>query len=136
MKSPLHSVHAPKPIGPYTQAIRANDFVFISGQIAIDPETGKLVGKDAAEQASQVLKNLRAILTAAGLSFEEVVKTTIYLRSMDDFTSVNSIYSDAFEKDPPARSTVAVAGLPMNALVEVDVIAMRRPASGANDNVG
>jgi len=136
MKSPLHSVHAPQPIGPYTQAIRANDFVFISGQIAIDPETGKLVGKDAAEQASQVLKNLRAILTAAGLNFEEVVKTTIYLKNMDDFAKVNEVYSEAFDKDPPARSTVAVAGLPMNALVEIDVIAMRRPVGGGNDNIG
>ena len=76
MKSPLHSVHAPKPIGPYTQAMRAGDFVFISGQIGIDPADGKITGKDAVEQAAQALKNIRAILTAAGLSFAEVVKTT------------------------------------------------------------
>ncbi|HEX6792087.1 MAG TPA: RidA family protein [Candidatus Krumholzibacteria bacterium] len=130
MKSPLHSVHAPQPIGPYTQAIRAGDFVFLSGQIAIDPATGKLEGKDAAEQTAQVLKNVRAILTAAGLSFNEVVKTTIFLKTMDDFAKVNKAYEEHFEKDPPARSTVAVAGLPMNALVEIEVIAMRRP-SGA-----
>ena len=129
MKSPLHSVHAPQPIGPYTQAIRANDFVFLSGQIAIDPATGKLVGNDVAEQASQVLKNIKAILTAAGLTFDEVVKTTIFLRNMDDFAKVNDVYSESFDKDPPARSTVAVAGLPMNALVEIEVIAMRRPSS-------
>jgi len=127
MKSPLYSVHAPQPIGPYTQAIRANDFVFLSGQIAIDPATGKLAGKDAAEQATQVLKNIRAILTAAGLTFDEVVKTTIFLKSMDDFAKVNEVYGHAFEVDPPARSTVAVAALPMNALVEIEVIAMRRP---------
>jgi 2-iminobutanoate/2-iminopropanoate deaminase len=130
MKSPLHSVHAPQPIGPYTQAIRANDFVFLSGQIAIDPTTGKLVGNDAAEQASQVLKNIKAILTAAGLTFDEVVKTTIFLRNMDDFAKVNAVYGESFEVDPPARSTIAVAGLPMNALVEIEVVAMRRPSAG------
>jgi len=130
MKSPLHSVHAPQPIGPYTQAIRAHDFVFLSGQIALDPASGKLVGKDAAEQATQVLKNIKAILTAAGLTFEEVVKTTIFLTSLDDFTKVNEVYSRHFEVDPPARSTVAVAALPMKALVEIEVIAMRRPNAG------
>jgi len=128
MKSPLHSVHAPQPIGPYTQAIRANDFVFLSGQIAIDPATGALTGNNAAEQATQVLKNIKAILTAAGLTFEEVVKTTIFLKNMDDFAKVNEVYSQSFEVDPPARSTVAVAALPMNALVEIEVIAMRRPS--------
>ena len=92
MKSPLHSVHAPQPIGPYTQAMRAGDFVFISGQIAIDPANGKLVGADAGEQAAQALKNIRAILTAAGLGFAEVVKTTIFLKSMDDFAKVNAVY--------------------------------------------
>ncbi len=129
MKSPLHSVHAPQPIGPYTQAIRANDFVFLSGQIAIDPATGKLVGDNAAEQAGQALKNIKAILTAAGLTFDEVVKTTIFLKNMDDFAKVNEVYGESFDKDPPARSTVAVAGLPMNALVEIEVVAMRRPNS-------
>ena len=127
MKSPLHSVHAPQPIGPYTQAMRAGDFIFISGQIAIDPAHGKLVGDDAAEQAAQVLKNIRAILTAAGLGFAEVVKTTIFLKNMDDFAKVNGVYEESFDKDPPARSTVGVAALPMNALVEIEVIAMRRP---------
>jgi 2-iminobutanoate/2-iminopropanoate deaminase len=129
MKSPLHSVHAPQPIGPYTQAIRAGDFVFLSGQIALDPATGKLAGNDAAEQAAQVLKNIKAILTAAGLTFDEVVKTTIFLKSMDDFAKVNEVYGEFFDKDPPARSTVSVAALPMNALVEIEVIAMRRPSA-------
>jgi len=129
MKSPLHSVHAPQPIGPYTQAMRAGDFVFISGQIAIDPAHGKLVGKDASEQAAQALKNIRAILTAAGLGFPEVVKCTLFLKNMDDFAKVNAVYEEHFDKDPPARSTVAVAALPMNALVEIEVIAMRRPMS-------
>jgi len=129
MKSPLHSVHAPQPIGPYTQAIRAGDFVFLSGQIALHPATGKLAGNDAAEQAAQVLKNIKAILTAAGLTFDEVVKTTIFLKSMDDFAKVNEVYGEFFDKDPPARSTVSVAALPMNALVEIEVIAMRRPSA-------
>jgi 2-iminobutanoate/2-iminopropanoate deaminase len=128
LKSPLHSVHAPQPIGPYTQAMRAGDFVFLSGQIAIDPASGKLVGKDAAEQATQALKNIRAILTAAGLSFNEVVKTTIFLKNMDDFAKVNGLRG-ALRQGPAARSTVAVTALPMNALVEIEVIAMRRPAT-------
>jgi len=129
MKSPLHSVHAPQPIGPYTQAIRAGDFVFLSGQIALDPATGKLAGNNAAEQAAQVVKNIKAILTAAGLTFDEVVKTTIFLKNMDDFAKVNEVYGEFFDKDPPARSTVSVAALPMNALVEIEVIAMRRPSA-------
>lgn len=131
MKSPLHSVHAPKPIGPYTQAMRAGDFVFISGQIGIDPALGKITGQDAAAQAEQVLKNIRAILTAAGLTAEHVVKTTIFLASMDDFGAVNDVYGDFFHEDPPARSTVQVARLPMDALVEIEVIAMRRPTTSA-----
>ena len=129
MKSPLHSVHAPEPIGPYTQAMRAGDFVFISGQIGIDPAVGKITGKDAAEQTTQCLKNIRAILTAAGLNASHVVKSTIFLASMNDFAKVNDAYGEFFKDDPPARSTVAVAGLPMSALVEIEVIAMRRPGS-------
>lgn len=131
MKSPLHSVHAPRPIGPYSQAMRAGDFVFLSGQIGIDPETGKLAGKNAAEQAEQVLKNIRAILTAAGLTVDHVVKTTIFLANIDDFGAVNEVYGDFFHSDPPARSTLQAARLPMNALVEIEVIAMRRPQAQA-----
>ena len=123
MKSPLHSDHAPKPIGPYTQAIRAGDFVFLSGQIGIDPTVGKITASGAADQATQALKNIRAILTAAGLNASHVVKTTIFLANMDDFAKVNDAYGEFFEDDPPARSTVAVAKLPMNALVEIDMIA-------------
>jgi len=111
--------------------MRAGDFVFISGQIAIDPETGKLTGKNAAAQAEQVLKNIRAILTAAGLTPELVVKTTIYLANIDDFAAVNEVYGDFFHDDPPARSTLQAARLPMDALVEIDVIAMRRPQTKA-----
>jgi 2-iminobutanoate/2-iminopropanoate deaminase len=127
MKSPLHSDHAPTPIGPYTQAIRAGDFVFLSGQIGIDPAVGKITASGAADQATQALKNIRAILTAAGLNASHVVKTTIFLANMDDFAKVNDAYGEFFEDDPPARSTVAVTKLPMNALVEIEAIAMRRP---------
>ena len=127
MKSPLHSDHAPKPIGPYTQAIRAGDFVFLSGQIGIDPAVGTITASGAADQATQAMKNIRAILTAAGLNSSHVVKTTIFLASMDDFAKVNEAYGEFFDDDPPARSTVAVSKLPMNALVEIEAIAMRRP---------
>lgn len=129
MKSPLHSVHAPKPIGPYSQAIRAGDFVFLSGQIGIDPEAGKITAKDAVGQTTQALKNIRAILTAAGLSAEHVVKTTIFLSDMNDFAVVNEAYGEFFHDDPPARSTVQVARLPMDAKVEIEAIAMRRPVT-------
>jgi 2-iminobutanoate/2-iminopropanoate deaminase len=131
MKSPLHSVHAPEPIGPYTQAIRAGDFIFISGQIGIDPTVGKITAKDAVGQTTQALKNIRAILTAAGLSPEDVVKTTLFLADMNDFAAVNEAYGEMFHDDPPARSTVQVARLPMDAKVEIEVIAMRRPATSA-----
>jgi len=131
MKSPLHSVHAPEPIGPYTQAIRAGDFIFISGQIGIDPTVGKITAQDAVGQTTQALKNIRAILTAAGLSPEDVVKTTLFLADMNDFAAVNEAYGEMFHDDPPARSTVQVARLPMDAKVEIEVIAMRRPATSA-----
>ena len=127
MKSPLHSVHAPKPIGPYSQAIRAGDFVFLSGQIGIDPTVGKITADDAVGQTTQALKNIRAILTAAGLTPEHVVKTTIFLSDMDDFSAVNEAYGEFFHDDPPARSTVEVSRLPMDAKVEIEAIAMRRP---------
>jgi 2-iminobutanoate/2-iminopropanoate deaminase len=131
MKSPLHSVHAPQPIGPYSQAIRAGDFVFLSGQIGIDPAVGKITAKDAVGQATQALKNIRAILTAAGLTPEHVIKTTIFLADMNDFAAVNEAYGEFFPDDPPARSTVQVARLPMDAKVEIEAIAMRRPATSA-----
>ena len=127
MKSALHSAHAPNPIGPYSQAMRAGDFVFISGQIGIDPGSGKITGKTAAEQTRQTLQNIRAILTAAGITADHVIKTTIFLANIDDFKSVNDAYGEYFHDNPPARSTVQVAKLPMNALVEIEAIAMRRP---------
>ncbi len=114
---------APAPIGPYSQAVRAGALLFCSGQIPIDPATGELVPGDVAAQSLQVMKNLEAVLEAAGLRFANVVKTTIFLVDMADFGAVNAVYGEAFGNVPPARSTVAVAALPRNARVEIDAIA-------------
>jgi 2-iminobutanoate/2-iminopropanoate deaminase len=116
---------APAPIGPYSQAILAGNELFCSGQIAIDPATGELTGSDAATQTEQVLKNIGAILEAAQLSYANVVKTTIFLIDMNDFTSVNEVYAKFFDSSKPARSTVAVAALPKGARVEIEAIAKK-----------
>lgn len=121
----IRTDNAPAPIGPYSQAILAGNELFCSGQIAIDPATGELTGNDAAAQAEQVLKNLGAVLQAAGMHFSNVVKTTIYLVDMNDFAAVNTVYAKAFDESKPARSTVAVAALPKGALVEIDAIAKK-----------
>ena len=123
MKQIISTDKAPGAIGPYSQAVRAGDFLFCSGQIAIDPETGKLIEGDVAAQTRQVMENLRAVLEAAGMDFSHVVKTTIFLSSMDHFATVNEIYGSYFPSDPPARATVAVATLPKNVDVEIEVIA-------------
>ncbi len=120
---PIRSQAAPAPIGPYSQAVRAGKELFCSGQIALDPATGELSGANAAEQAEQALRNLRAVLQAAGMDFANVVKTTIYLVTMDDFASVNTVYAQHFGESKPARTTVAVSGLPKGGLVEIDAIA-------------
>jgi 2-iminobutanoate/2-iminopropanoate deaminase len=117
------TLHAPAPIGPYSQAILAGKELFCSGQVAIDPATGELVGGDASAQARRALDNLGAVLTAAGFTFHDVVKTTIYLIDMNDFAAVNAVYESCFGASKPARSTVAVAGLPKGARVEIDCIA-------------
>ena len=114
---------APAAIGPYSQAIRSNGLLFISGQIPIDPENGELIKGDAGEQAERVLKNLQAILEAAGMGLEHVVKTTLYLKSLGNFEKVNSIYKRYFPNNPPARSTIEVSGLPKNAEIEIEAIA-------------
>jgi 2-iminobutanoate/2-iminopropanoate deaminase len=114
---------APAPIGPYSQAIRSGAELYCSGQIPIDPQTGELVGGDAAAQAERTLQNLGAVLTAAGRTFADVVKTTIYLVDIDDFASVNAVYEKYFDAVKPARSTVAVAALPKSARIEIDCIA-------------
>ncbi|MCB0826839.1 MAG: RidA family protein [Armatimonadetes bacterium] len=120
-----HTDNAPAAIGPYSQAIEASGtMVFCSGQIPLLPD-GTLLSGSVAEQTEQVMKNIDAVLTGMGLSFGNVVKTTIFLSSMDHFATVNEIYGKAFPSDPPARSTVAVAGLPKNVDVEIEVIAMR-----------
>jgi len=124
MAQTIRSDKAPAPIGPYSQAILAGDHVFCSGMIALDPQSGELVGSDAAAQADQALKNLGAVLTAAGMSYADVVKTTVFLIDMNDFAAVNAVYAKYFDASKPARSTVAVAGLPKGARVEVDAIAV------------
>ena len=123
MRYLVESSEAPKAIGPYSQGIKAGGFVFVSGQVALDPATGAMVGGDVAAQTERVLKNLQAIVEAAGSDLERVVKATVYLRSMADFAAMNEVYARYFKTEPPARATVAVAGLPKDALVEIDVIA-------------
>jgi len=121
---PILSKDAPAPIGPYSQAIRAGRFLFCSGQVGLDPATGKFAGDDVATQTRQAMKNLGAVLEAGGATFADVVKTTIFLVDMNDFATVNEAYGESFKgAAPPARSTVAVAALPRGARVEIDVIA-------------
>ena len=115
---------APRAIGPYSQAIRAGGFLFLSGQVALDPRTGQLVGSDIKQQTRQVLENVRAILEAAGSSLRQVVKCTVFLADMNDFGPLNEEYGSFFQDQPPARTTVQVAKLPRGALVEIDVIAL------------
>jgi 2-iminobutanoate/2-iminopropanoate deaminase len=114
----------PKAIGPYSQAVRANGFVFLSGQIPIDPKTQQVVEGDAAAQTERVLENLKAVVEAAGSSIQRVVKTTVFLADMNDFAAMNDVYSRYFVTHPPARSTVEVARLPKNVRVEIDLIAL------------
>jgi 2-iminobutanoate/2-iminopropanoate deaminase len=127
-RSIVRTAHAPGAIGPYSQAVvvpvGGQRMVFCSGQIALDPATGQVIEGDVAAQTRQVLENLSAVLAAAGASFAQVVKTTIFLADMADFATVNAIYGERFPSEPPARSTVAVAGLPRNVRVEIDVIAV------------
>lgn len=119
---------APAAIGPYSQAIGSGDLVFCSGQIGIDPSTGALVGEDITSQTMQVLKNLRAVLAARGLDLSDIVKTTIFLTDLNDFSIVNEIYGKEFGEHKPARSTAQVAGLPRSALIEIECIAsVRKP---------
>jgi 2-iminobutanoate/2-iminopropanoate deaminase len=119
----LHTDHAPKAIGPYAQAVKANGFLFTAGQIPLDPVTMDLVDGDVAAQTERVLANLSAVLAEAGASWGDVVKTTVFLRSMDDFAAMNSVYARVLGDARPARSTVAVAGLPRNVSVEIELVA-------------
>ena len=124
MKQVILTDRGPKPIGPYSQAVRTNGFLFVSGQVALDPKFGELVGADVRQQTERVLDNLKAILEAAGVSLSHVVKTTVFLKDMNDFAAMNEIYARYFTAAPPARSTVQAARLPKDALVEIDVIAV------------
>ena len=131
MRQAISTDQAPAAIGPYSQAIRAGDTVWLSGQIPLDPRTGALVGETAAEQAEQVLHNLGAVLRAAGCSFEDVVKCTIFLADMNDFAAVNAVYATHMPTPPPARATVEVSRLPRDVRVEISAVAhspQRSPA--------
>ncbi|MEZ4231907.1 MAG: RidA family protein [Polyangiaceae bacterium] len=119
----IRTSEAPAAIGPYSQAVRSGDLLFLSGQIPLDPSSGQLVDGSVADETRRVMENLRAVLNAAGCNFEHVVKTTIYLMDMADFTQVNEVYATYFDKEPPARATVQVAGLPKGVRVEIDAIA-------------
>jgi 2-iminobutanoate/2-iminopropanoate deaminase len=115
---------APQPIGPYSQAIQAGNFLFCSGQIALDPHTGQLVGQDVETQTRQIMANLEAVLREAGCDFSHVVKTTVFLKSLADFPQLNEIYSMYFRFHSPARTTIEVSRLPKDALVEIELIAI------------
>jgi len=122
MKKIVYTNQAPEPIGPYSQAVQAGNFLFCSGQIAIDPTTGEVVSGGVKEQAVQVMKNIQHLVVAAGYTMEQIVKTTIFLRTIDDFAIVNEVYGSYFSNEnAPARETVAVVGLPKNVLVEISV---------------
>ncbi len=123
MKKIVSTKNAPAAIGPYSQAISVNGFLFTSGQIGIVPSTGNLAGDDITSQTKQVMENLKNILAEAGLSFSNVVKTTVFIQNMNDFSTVNAIYAESFGTDAPARSCVAVSSLPKGALIEIEVIA-------------
>jgi 2-iminobutanoate/2-iminopropanoate deaminase len=124
MIEPVVTDRGPKAIGPYSQAIRANGLVFLSGQIALDPKTQQLVEGGVATQAERVLENLKGIVEAAGSSLQRVVKTTVFLADMNDFAAVNEVYARYFTVHPPARSTVEVSRLPRDVRVEIDLIAL------------
>src|SRR5437899_11032738 len=124
MRDVIATKDAPQAIGPYSQAIRANGFVFVSGQVAIDPSTQQVISGDIAAQTDRVLKNLSAIRKAAGSGLEKVVRSTVFLKNMGDFAAMNEVYGRYFSTAPPTRSTVEVARLPKDVLVEVDVIAL------------
>jgi len=115
---------APAAIGPYSQAVRANGFIFASGQIPLDPQTGEFVGGGVAEQTEQVMRNLRAVLEAAGSGLDRIVKTTVFLADMNDFAAMNEVYGRYFTENPPARATVQAARLPRDARVEIEAIAL------------
>ena len=123
MRDVILTDRGPKPIGPYSQAIRTNGFLYVSGQVALDPKTGEMKGTDVREQTERVFENIKGILEAAGSNLHHIVKTTVFLKDMNDFPAMNEVYTKYFTSAPPARSTVQVSRLPKDALVEIEVIA-------------
>ncbi len=123
-KTVVQTDKAPKAIGPYSQAIRAENFLFLSGQIPLDPKTGELVKGDIRQQTRQVLENIKGVLESQNLGMEDVVKVTIFLKNVVDFSQVNEVYGTYFPSSPPARSTIGVGGLPRNADIEIEAIAL------------
>jgi len=124
MRAIISTNNAPQAIGPYSQAIKANGFIFVSGQVAIDPATQQVIAGDVSVQTDRVLRNLTGILEAAGSGLGKVVRSTVFLKSMNDFAAMNAVYGKYFNAAPPARSTVEVSRLPKDVLVEIDVIAL------------
>ena len=125
MKKVIHTDNAPKAVGPYSQAVQMGDFLFCSGQISIDPKTNEVFTGDIKTQTEMVMKNIEAVLSASNMNFGNIIKTTIFITNMSDFAMVNEVYAKSFKEAPPARSTVAVAGLPKGVNVEIEVIAHR-----------
>jgi 2-iminobutanoate/2-iminopropanoate deaminase len=130
MKKIIATTEAPAAVGPYSQAVRIGNFVFCSGQIPLDPKTAQIVQGDIKTQTQRVMENISAVLRAEGLTFENIVKTTIFLTNLGDFQTVNELYGSYFKSDPPARSTVQVSALPKEANVEIEVIAVADPTGG------
>ena len=124
MKKIVKTNQAPAPVGPYNQAVISGNFVFTAGQIAIDPETGQVDESDVRKQTDRVIQNIRAVLKAAGSDLNKVLKTTVFLKNMDDFAAMNEVYAKYFVSDPPARSAVEVSRLPKDVLVEIEGIAL------------
>jgi 2-iminobutanoate/2-iminopropanoate deaminase len=123
MKDIVLTDKGPKPIGPYSQAVKSNGFLFASGQVALDPRTNEFIGGDVRQQTERAMENIKAVIEAAGSNLHHVVKTTVFLKDMNDFAAMNEAYGKYFPAAPPARSTVQVARLPKDALVEIEVIA-------------
>ena len=125
MKRIIQTNNAPQAIGPYSQAVMANDTLYVSGQIPVIPATGVIVSEKVEEQARQVMENVKAVVEAAGLTLDDVVKTTVFIKNMDDFSIINGVYSEYFKENCPARACVEVARLPKDVLVEMDAIAVK-----------
>ena len=124
MKTIINSDHAPKPVGPYSQAVRVGNTLYISGQVAIDPISNTIIKNNIEDETTQIMKNIENILKEAGLMFDNVVRTKIYLTNMNDFSAVNNVYGSYFKSNPPARTTIEVSGLPLGVNVEIDMIAV------------